>query len=135
MDDLGDGQVGGIAAVLRAAVDPASSGLGDSTRESATLLHRAKDRDTVSGDDNMDFNKDIMPSSWAGMRCYHFDFGLGMGTPASFRRTKHGLVPSLMFLLPKVPTGEIVVSLCEREGNLQGVQEEETFKRLARYIG
>lgn len=123
LDELADSPLSTVAKLLRSAVDPATSRLGESTLEYATLLYRARDKDSVSANQHLDLDTDLMVSSWAGMRCYRFDFGLGLGPPRAFRRTKHVPVPSLMFILPKDPGGGVVVTICARADDVEGLKE------------
>lgn len=132
---LAQRSLGSVASELRAAVDPETSGLGQSTREFATLLYRAADKDSVSVNEGLDLERDLMLSSWAGQRCYAFDFGLGLGRPVAFRRTRMAPVPSLMFLLPKRPDGEIVLALCARDDDLERLKEDPAFAKYGRFIG
>lgn len=76
-----------------------------------------------------------MLSSWAGMRCYEFEFGLSLGPPVAFRRTRMAPVPSLMFLLPRRPDGEIVLALGARDDDLQRLGKDPVFGKYARFIG
>lgn len=76
-----------------------------------------------------------MFSSWAGQRCYAFDFGLGLGRPVAFRRPRMIPVPGLMFLLPKRPDGEIVLTMCARDDDLERLAADPTFTKYGRVIG
>jgi hypothetical protein len=124
-----------VAASLRAAVDPRTSGLGDSTREYATLLHRAEDKDSIALGNCLDLDHDLMLSSWMNMRSYEFDFGMGLGPPIAFRRPLMAPVPSLAFLLPKDPSGGVVLNVCIREDDLARMQQDSLFTRFGRFIG
>lgn len=125
--------LGSVAAELRAAVDPESSNLGQTTREYATLLHRAADKDSVSAN-ALDLDRDLMVSSWAGQRSYSFDFGFGLGRPLAFRRTLMPPVPSLGFLLPKRPDGEVVLNICAREDDLERLSLDAYFVKYGSFI-
>jgi hypothetical protein len=135
LGQLVDQSLGSIAHTLRSAVDPDTSGLEQATREYATLMYRAKDRDSISMTQNLKLDTDIMLSSWASMRCYHFDFGLGLGTPVAFRRTKHVAVPGLLFLLPQDLKGEIILTMCVREDELEKLRHDETLTKFVEHIG
>lgn len=123
-----------IALELRTKVDPLTSGLRDSTRGVATMLYRAKDRNTVPVHGSVDSNSDIMLSSWANMRGYDFDFGLGLGKPTHFRRMDHQRIPSLAFLLPRRPDGEIILSICLRIDDIALLRLDSTFTTYGRFI-
>lgn len=123
-----------IAFLLRSAVNPITSHLGESTRELATLIHRAIDKDSISITQNLNLDKDLMFSSWANMRCYQFDFGSGREVKA-FRRAKHGPVSSLGFSLPKDGKGEMTVSLCARRDDLERMKADGVLGRYGRFVG
>lgn len=135
MDELSDAPLSVISALLRSAVDPEVSQIGRTTREFATLLHRATDKNSISANENLNLDTDVMLSSWANMRCYDWDFGLGPGYPLAFRRTRHAPVPSLMFLLPRRPNGEIVVSMCVRADDLESLKSDDEFCHRGILIG
>lgn len=132
--ELGDRTLGSVASSLRAAVDPVTSGLDRTTREFATLLHRASDKNRVSANDGLDLGRDIMVSSWANMRCYHLDFGMQLGLPVAFRRTLMVPVPSLVYFLPKRDDGEIVVTMCICDEDLVRMEGDEEFTRFGRFL-
>lgn len=135
LHSMTESTLGQVAAELRTAVDPKLSKLSDLTREFATLIHRAEDKDTVSLGNCLDLDHDLMVSSWAAMRCYEFDFGMGLGLPVTFRRTKMVPVPNLIFFLPKDASGCIVVNMCIREDDLERLQRDPEFNRYVRFIG
>lgn len=116
-----------IASVLRTDLD---SNLEHTTREFATLIHRAKDKNTVSLIAKLDLDTDLMLSSWTNLRCPSFDFGLGLGKPVAFRRPKMAPVPSLVFLLPG---GN--VAMCLRVDDLPRLKEDQHFMRYATVVG
>jgi hypothetical protein len=76
-----------------------------------------------------------MVSSWASMRCHEFDFGMGLGLPVVFRRTKMAPVPNLIFFLPRDASGSIVVNMCIRQDDLERLQQDPGFNQYARFIG
>jgi len=133
--DLSVNSLGQVSSILRMAVDPSTSGLRDSTREFATLLHRATDKSTVSMSARLNLDSDLMLSSWASMRCYQFTFGLDLGNPSAFRRPKQAHVPSLVFLLPRNRDGEIVVKMGIRKDDLYVLQKDKIWIEFAEYIG
>jgi hypothetical protein len=135
LHELAASPLGTIASALRNAVDPRTSGLRETTREFATLLLRASDRSSVNMGARLDLECDLMVSSWAGMRCYQFDFGLGLGCPLAFRRPKQALVPSLVFLLPRRGDGEIVVKMGARADDLDALKGNREWTRFAEYLG
>jgi hypothetical protein len=123
-----------IATELRAAVSPETSGLGESTREFATMLYRAENKNELPMNGALDLDRDLMLSSWAGFRGYQFDFGLGLGKPVFFRRTDQAVVPSLAFFLPKRDDGEWVLSICLRVDDLEHLRRDPVFNKYGRFI-
>ncbi|GHJ84457.1 hypothetical protein NliqN6_0859 [Naganishia liquefaciens] len=134
LGDLNTLSLGDIASQLRSAVDPQTSGLDRTTREFATLLHRAENKDSVSVHEGFDLDADLMLSSWANMRCYDFCFGMRLGSPVAFRRTQMDPFTSLIYLLPKRKDGEIVVVLGAMEEDLTRLRADEHFNRFGQFL-
>jgi hypothetical protein len=134
LHDLAHTSLSTIAAELRSKVDPANPGIKNSTKTFATLLHRATDKNTVNINATLNLDHDFIFSSWANMRGYQFDFGLGLGKPAYFRRMDHLIVPSLGFLLPKRPDGENVLSICLRTDDIAMLRSDPTFTTYGRFL-
>ena len=130
-----DEPLGGVAARLRTAVDPKTSSLAHDTRALATYLNRVADKDSVSFTATLELSKDIMLSSWSKLDCYELDFGLGLGKPESVRRPLFVAVESLLYLMPKTRDGEIAVSICLRDEDLERLRTDEEFVKYAKYIG
>jgi hypothetical protein len=127
LGSLVESSLSSIAQEFRAAVDPATSNLQETTRELATLIHRARDKDSIALTGSLDPELDIMMSSWASMRCSQFDFGLGLGLPVAIRRTLIPPVLGLMYFLPKGREGEIVLHICARRGDLLKMYNDRVF--------
>ena len=132
LDWLSTASLGTIARELRKAVDPITCDLSESTRELATLIHRAEDKDSVSLTSALNMKTDVMMSSWAGMRCGRFEFDLGLGPPIAVRRTLMPPVPGLMFLLPRGLDGEVVLHICARSDELERMKADPAFNKYAR---
>jgi len=133
LQDLASSSLSSIAAELRSKVSNIP-GIRDTTKEFATLLHRATDRNTVNINATLDLDVDVIFSSWANMRGYAFDFGLGLGKPTYFRRMDHLGVPSLGFLLPKRPDGENVLSICLRTDDIAMLRSDPVFTTYGRFL-
>lgn len=133
LKDLAGASVSSIAVELRSKVS-AVTGIRDTTKEFATLLHRAVDKNTVNINATLDLDVDVIFSSWANMRGYQFDFGLGLGKPTYFRRMDHLGVPSLGFLLPKRPDGENILSICLRTDDLAILRSDPIFTTYGRFL-
>ncbi|KAH7911397.1 transferase family-domain-containing protein [Hygrophoropsis aurantiaca] len=127
--------LGGIAAGLRAAVDPKTADLGHRTRALATMLHRTPDKDTVGFIAALDLSADVMVSSWAQVGCLGLDFGLGLGEAEAARRPRFQEAEGLVYLMPRAVGGEGVVAVCLREEEMQRLREDAEFGEYARYVG
>lgn len=134
LNQLTERTLSSIALDLRAKVDPKSSNIGGHTRAIATMLYRAKDRNTVKMHGSLNSDCDLMLSSWANMRGYDFDFGLGLGKPTYFRRTDHQLIPSLAFFLPKRSDGEIILSACLRTDDIARLRLDPQLAKHGRFL-
>jgi hypothetical protein len=131
--DLANSPLASIAAELRSKVANISE-IRDTTKEFATLLHRASDKNEVNINATLDLDVDVIFSSWANMRGYQFDFGLGLGKPTYFRRMDHLGVPSLGFLLPKRPDGENILSICLRTDDIEALRSDPVFAAYGRFL-
>ena len=129
--------LGLIASQLRLAVQPdseTSSGLVHETRAlAATIARESGEKVSYTADINL--STDVMISSWANQHSYSLDFGLGLGLPEAVRRPSFTPVESLVYFIPKRLDGEIVVMLCLREEDMDGLREDANFKTFAEYIG
>jgi hypothetical protein len=134
LQDLADSSLSSIAVELRSKVDPENPGIRNSAKEFATLLHRATNKNEVNINATLDLDVDVIFSSWANMRGYNFDFGLGVGKPTYFRRMDHLGVPSLGFLLPKRPDGENVLSICLRSDDIAKLRSDPVFTTYGRFL-
>jgi len=133
LQDLASSSLSSIAAELRSKVSNIP-GIRDSTKEFATLLHRATDKNEININATLDLDVDVIFSSWANMRGYAFDLGLGLGRPTYFRRMDHLRVPSLGFLLPKRPDGENVLSICLRTDDIAMLRSDPVFTTYGRFL-
>lgn len=135
VEDLTTKPLGHTASLLRAAVDPKTSDLERSTRALATLIDRSEDKSSINVTSQLDTSADIMLSSWAAVKCYEDDFGLGLGRPEMVRRPGFTPVESLMYLLPRTPEADIAAMVCLRKEDMDVLRGDEVFTRVARFIG
>jgi len=133
LQNLASSSLSSIAAELRSKVSDIP-GIRDTTKEFATLLHRATNRNEININATLDLDVDVIFSSWANMRGYAFDFGLGLGKPTYLRRMDHLGVPSLGFLLPKRPDGENVLSICLRTDDIAILRSDPVFTTYGRFL-
>lgn len=133
--ELIDMPLGDLASELRSRIDPGTSTLLHDTRSLATLLAMSQDKSRISFAACMSWTSDIFFSSWAKMRSYEYDFGLGLGSAEAVRRTKSHTTEGLMYLMPKAPNGEIGLVMCLSEEDMAVLRRDEQFLRFAEYVG
>lgn len=133
--ELKDMPLGALASGLRSRIDPETSTLLHDTRSLATLLGDSQDKSRISFAACMSWTSDIFFSSWAKMRSYEYDFGLGSGSAEAVRRTKSHTTEGLMYLMPKAPNGEIGLVMCLSEEDMAVLRRDEQFLRFAEYVG
>lgn len=134
VQELTQQPLGIIASLLRSAVDPKSSDLEQKTRAFATLIHRSKDKSNINVTSSLDLSADIMLSSWVAVTCYEDDFGLKLGKPEMVRRPGFTPVESLVYLLPKTPTGDVTAMLCMRSEELERLRSDDAFAEFGSFI-
>lgn len=125
--------LGVVASRLRASLDAVK--LASRTEELATVIRRSPDKSKISFTARIDPSTDISFSSWGKARLYDMDFGLGLGKPEAVRRPRFRPVESLMYIMPMTPGGELVVAMCLRERDWEGLRADGEFMRYATYIG
>ncbi|CAO3628149.1 unnamed protein product [Cunninghamella blakesleeana] len=126
--------LGHIASNLRLEVDPKTSTLKQKTRELATLLSITNDKSSISTTATLDTSTDIMLSSWAKVNCYSLDFNLGLGLPESVTRPSFVPVESLIYFLPKNLKGDVVVSICLRDDDMERLKNDQHFIKYGQYL-
>ncbi len=127
--------LGCLASELRLAVDPSTSKLARATRALAALTRQAEDKSTVSLTAGINPSVDLLISSWANPSFYEMDFGLRLGAPEAVRRPCFVPVEGLGYLMPKSPSGEVVVAICLRKEDLQRLRADDEFSIRSAYIG
>ncbi|KAF7559184.1 hypothetical protein G7046_g4979 [Stylonectria norvegica] len=125
--------LGRAASRLRLGLDPGK--LRYQMQAVATLFDRNQDKTVFSPSAAVNATSDCLLSSWAKIKAYDHDFGLGLGKPESVRRPGFTPVESLMYLLPMSPDGTITGALCLRDDDLQRLKNHEEFARFGKYIG
>lgn len=135
VQDLTSAPLGTIASLLRTALDPQKSDLERKTRALATLIHKSEDKSAINVTSSLDTSADIMLSSWAGVKCYDDDFGLGLGKPQMVRRPGFTPVEGLMYLLPRTSAGDVTAMLGLRREDMERLKGDEELARFGRYVG
>ncbi|KAK4148641.1 transferase family-domain-containing protein [Chaetomidium leptoderma] len=135
LQELARMPLGNVASELRLAVDPSTSQLAYTTRALATMIERVEDKSTVSLTAGIDPSTDLLLSSWTNPGFYNMDFGLGLGKPEAVRRPCFVPVEGLGYFMPRLGRGQIVVAICLRAKDLQGLQDDTEFSRYTTYIG
>lgn len=136
-EQLVNESLGTLASELRSAVDPKTSNLAYATRALTTYFVRASasDRSNVSITASLDIPNDIMLSSWSKVNTYDLDFNLRLGKPEAVRRPHFVPVESLIYLMPKRPDGEIAVTICLTDDDMDRLKADEDFTRYGVYVG
>ncbi|KAJ5930022.1 hypothetical protein N7466_005515 [Penicillium verhagenii] len=135
LQDLVEQPLGAIASEFRRQLDPKVRDLAYNTRALATYLTRSPDKTKVSFLASVELLTGIALSSWARIKCYDFDFNLGLGTPESVRRPAFMPFESLLYIMPKSPQGDMAVAVCVREEDWGRLRADEEFGKYATYIG
>ena len=127
--------LGVLASHLRRALDPDPSQLAYRTRALATAFHRNPDKSAFSLTAAVNPSTGISLSSWAKVGLYDLDFNLGLGKPEAVRRPRFDPVESLGYIMPERPDGELVVGICLREEDMEGLKADAEFAKYGVYIG
>lgn len=127
--------LGAIASEVRTQLDSKVNDLAYNTRAMATYLARSRDTTKLSVTACVDISSGIMLSSWAKINTYELDFNLGLGKPEAVRRPCFIPFESLIYLMPKSPSGEMAVAICLRNGDWEQLKADEEFNKYARYVG
>lgn len=135
LQHLADKPLGAIASELRAELDPKVTDLAYNTRAMATFIARSADKTKLSVTACVDTSSGIMLSSWAKINTYGLDFNLELGKPEAVRRPCFIPFESLIYLMPKSPSGEMAVASCLRDEDWERLKMDEEFNKYARYIG
>ena len=126
--------LGSVASRLRSALAQKTD-VAYSARAFATLLARKEDKRVISSTAGFDLSVDVIVSSWARVRGYEWDFGLGLCGPRVVRRPHFEAVEGLVFLMPKTLEGDVVAAVCLRGEDMEKLKGDGEFARYAEYIG
>lgn len=135
LQDLNQRSLGSIASVLRNELDPAARDLAHDTRALVTMLQRSPDKTKFSIAATLDTSRDISLSSWAKINLYDVDFNLGVGNPEAVRRPSFIPVESLMYVMPKSPSGDWTVGICLRDDDWEHLNAQKEWVEHTTYIG
>ncbi|KAF9320772.1 hypothetical protein BG003_004987 [Podila horticola] len=125
--------LGVVASRLRSALD--KDALSRHTRAAATHLHRAQDKKTINLLAPLNLSADLMLSSWSKVDCWGLDFNMGLGKPEAVRRPKFSPFASLMYLMPKAPSGEVSAAICLTDEDMHRLKADKEFIKFGRVIG
>lgn len=135
--------LGKLAAKLRLALsdpDNLTVNPGYQAQLSASLLSspskRAQDKLASLSPPKLDPTKDVNLSSWAKLKTYDLEFGLGLGRPETVRRPAfEPKMEGVVYLMPKRPDGGVEVMACLREEDLEALGGDQEFNSYAVIIG
>ncbi|KAF5694903.1 trichothecene 3-o-acetyltransferase [Fusarium denticulatum] len=105
------------------------------TQALVTYLQDQENRAKVSVTADANPSTDIMLSSWAKLKCWEYDFGLGLRKPESVRRPLFEPFESLMYLMPKRLDGEITAAISLRDEDMERLKSDEEWKKYGKFIG
>ena len=135
LHELSTRPLGSVASILREAITCESPSLAFYTRALATALSRTTDKSSLRVGANLDLTSDLLISSWATPRAYQLDFALGLGLPGAVRMTRQAPFESMAYLFPFTPEGDTAILICLRDSDLAALKADESFSRLAQYVG
>ena len=105
-----------------------------SIRSIVTLIHKTPDRSSISYTARLKFDRDVMLSSWAGLKPYSTDFG-PLGKPDIVRRPKFPPLEGLVYFMPRSREGDIDVAICISDDDMGRLKEDDEWKPFAEWIG
>jgi hypothetical protein len=131
---LADEPLGVTASRLRSELDHEKTGLVSITRGVATMVHRSPDKRILNYMATLKTDVDLMFSSFAKVDAYGLDFNMGLGTPEAVRLPLPPADPGIVYVLPKRPDGQLVLSMCLLDTDLKRMQQDKDFVQFGRFI-
>ena len=105
-------------------------------RAIATLVHRPQYRPRIAYAANLNFDRDVVISSWADVKCCEISFGSVLGVPEVAMRPRVAPFAAGAFIMPFTREGNLPVCVGLSEDDMRGLMEDEGgLLRFAEYIG
>lgn len=104
-------------------------------RAIATLVHRPEYRPRIAYAANLDFDRDVVISSWADVDCCRVSFGSLLGIPEVAMRPRVAPFAAGAFIMPFTATGHLPVCVGLREDDMSRLIADDEFSRFADYVG
>lgn len=104
-------------------------------RAIATLLHRPEYRPRIAYAANLDFDRDVVISSWADVDCCKVSFGSVLGIPEVAMRPRIAPFAAGAFIMPFTASGHLPVCVGLREDDMLRLAADDEFSRFADYVG
>lgn len=133
--ELDELPLGVIASALRDAITSSSPSVSHYTRSLATALSRSTNKGRFRIAARLDMAKDVLLTSHASMGGYDLDFSLNLGVPEAVRRTPLVEFEGLLILLPSTPSGDVAVTTCLREEDLERLEADGLMLKYAQFLG
>ncbi|KIV93222.1 hypothetical protein PV10_04456 [Exophiala mesophila] len=104
-------------------------------RAIATLVHRPQYRPRIAYAANLNFDRDVVISSWADVKCCETSFGSVLGVPEVAMRPRVAPFAAGAFIMPFTREGDLPVCVGLREDDMKRLSGDEELLRFAEYIG
>ncbi|KAF2663501.1 hypothetical protein BT63DRAFT_430349 [Microthyrium microscopicum] len=104
-------------------------------RSYLSFIDSYKDKSLISFTTRMDFSRDVLFSSWAGMNTYSVDFGPLLQFPCCIRRPRWSSAEGFVYLMPKARDQSIDAAICLHNEDWEVLREDETLEEFGEYIG
>ncbi|CEL05739.1 hypothetical protein ASPCAL06854 [Aspergillus calidoustus] len=126
--------LGTTASRLRSELDHEKTGLAYITRAAVTMLHRSTDKSILNYMGTIRTSIDLMYSSFAIVKAYELDFGLGLGMCEAVRLPLPPADPGIVYALPKRADGQVVLAMCLENVDIEALKRDREFVRYGRFI-
>ncbi|KAJ5233769.1 uncharacterized protein N7469_005535 [Penicillium citrinum] len=135
LQNLAHKPIGEIASYLRSLLGPNVVDLVYHACAFSTFISRSADQKNLAYfTANMNTSHDLMTSSWSNIRCYEYDYNIGLGRPDAVRRPIFPAFERLIYLMPRLTSGGLTVQICLRDGDWAHLKRDAEFNLFATYI-
>ncbi|KAL4941035.1 transferase family-domain-containing protein [Aspergillus oleicola] len=127
LQSLATSPLGTVASDLRATLHPLVSKTQHVIRATATVLSASPNKNIIGPTASIDTSTDITVSSWLKVNAYDLDFNIGLGKPEAVRRPHFAPLEGLIYFMPTRLDGEVGVTVCLRDEDLERLKGDEEF--------